>query len=104
MAEALGGSRALVPGLRVGGVDVRGAAPGTRETDLLHPENTVEKVQTILLTGGSAFGLGAADGVVRYLVERGKGFPTPGGAHRAHGGPLRPGPGEDPPSTRGGGG
>lgn len=63
----------------VAAVDVRGAAPGTRETDLLLPENTVDRVQAVLLTGGSAFGLGAAQGVMAYLRERGKGFPTPGG-------------------------
>jgi L-aminopeptidase/D-esterase-like protein len=57
-------------------VDVRGAAPATRETDLLRPDNTVQKVHAILLTGGSAFGLAAAAGVVRYLEERGAGFPT----------------------------
>lgn len=57
----------------VGGVDVRGAAPGTRETDLLRPENSVERVHGVLLGGGSAFGLAAADGVVRYLDERGIG-------------------------------
>jgi len=56
------------------GVDVRGAAPGTRETDLLNPVNTVQKVQAILLSGGSAFGLDAASGVVRYLEEHGLGF------------------------------
>src|SRR5271157_3996115 len=56
------------------GVDVRGAAPGTRETDLLNPVNTVQQVQAILLTGGSAFGLDAATGVVRYLEERGLGY------------------------------
>ncbi|MGE5359546.1 MAG: P1 family peptidase [Bacteroidales bacterium] len=60
----------------VGGVDVRGAAPGTRETDLLNPVNTVEKVQAIVLAGGSAFGLDAASGVMRYLEERGIGYPT----------------------------
>ncbi|WP_038057493.1 P1 family peptidase [Thermus amyloliquefaciens] len=101
MAEALWGKAALWPGIgvghftdlealtgctvvlveegAVGAVDVRGAAPGTRETDLLQPENTVERVQAVLLTGGSAFGLAAAEGVVRYLAERGRGFPTPGG-------------------------
>ena len=57
----------------VGGVDVRGAAPGTRETDLLRPENSVERVHGVLLGGGSAFGLAAADGVVRYLDEAGIG-------------------------------
>ena len=56
------------------GVDVRGAAPGTRETDLLNPVNTVQKVNAILLSGGSAFGLDAAGGVVRYLEEHGQGF------------------------------
>jgi L-aminopeptidase/D-esterase-like protein len=60
----------------VGGVDVRGAAPGTRETDLLRPENTVERVNAVLLTGGSAFGLDAAAGVMRFLEARGAGFPV----------------------------
>ena len=58
----------------VGGVDVRGGAPGTRETDLLNPVNVVEKVHAILLGGGSAFGLAAADGVMRWLEEQGIGF------------------------------
>lgn len=56
------------------GVDVRGLAPGTRETDLCRPGTLVEKAQAILLTGGSAFGLNAASGVMRYLWERGLGF------------------------------
>ncbi len=56
------------------GVDVRGSAPGTRETDLLNPTNSVQQVQAILLSGGSAFGLDAATGVVRYLEEHGLGF------------------------------
>jgi L-aminopeptidase/D-esterase-like protein len=56
------------------GVDVRGSAPGTRETDLLNPVNTVDKVQAILLSGGSAFGLDAASGVVRYLDEHRLGY------------------------------
>lgn len=56
------------------GVDVRGAAPGTRDTELLRPENTVQQVHALLLTGGSAFGLAAADGVMRWLAERGHGF------------------------------
>ena len=60
----------------VAGVDVRGSAPGTRETDLLRPMNLVEKVQAILLGGGSAFGLDAAGGVMRYLEERGLGQET----------------------------
>ncbi len=60
----------------VGGVDVRGAAPGTRETDLLDPSNLVERVHAILLAGGSAFGLDAASGVMKFLEERGIGFDT----------------------------
>ena len=59
-----------------GGVDVRGGAPGTRETDLLNPLNLVEKVHAIVLAGGSAFGLDAASGVMRYLEEQGIGFDT----------------------------
>lgn len=58
------------------GVDVRGAAPGTRETDLLDPSNLVERVHAIVLAGGSAFGLDAASGVMRFLEERGIGFDT----------------------------
>lgn len=58
----------------IAGVDVRGAAPGTRETDLLNPVNTVERVHALVLSGGSAFGLDAASGVMRYLDERGIGF------------------------------
>jgi L-aminopeptidase/D-esterase-like protein len=60
----------------VAGADVRGGAPGTRETDLLAPGRTVERVHAVLLTGGSAFGLDAAGGVMRYLEERGIGFDT----------------------------
>jgi len=60
----------------VGGVDQRGGAPGTRETDLLKPVNAVEKVHAVLLAGGSAFGLDAASGVMRYLEEKGIGFNT----------------------------
>jgi L-aminopeptidase/D-esterase-like protein len=62
----------------VGGVDVRGSAPGTRETDLLNPINLVEKVHAVLLSGGSAFGLDAASGVMRYLDEQNIGFKTAG--------------------------
>jgi L-aminopeptidase/D-esterase-like protein len=51
-------------------VDVRGGAPGTRETDLLSPVNLVEKVHAVLFSGGSAFGLDAASGVMKYLEER----------------------------------
>jgi L-aminopeptidase/D-esterase-like protein len=69
-----------------GGVDVRGAAPGTRETDLLRPLHLVQVVHAVLLGGGSAFGLDAAAGVMRYLEERGCGFDT--GAARV---PIVPG-------------
>lgn len=58
----------------VGGVDVRGGAPGTRETDLLDPVNMVQQVHAIVLSGGSAFGLDTATGVMRYLEERNIGF------------------------------
>ena len=60
----------------IAGVDVRGSAPGTRETDLLRPVNLVEKVHAILLSGGSAFGLDAAGGVTQYLEEQGIGYET----------------------------
>src|ERR1700682_3721990 len=91
-----GGSITDVPGLKVGhhtlterptgctvliceagataGVDVRGSAPGTRETDLLNPVNSVQQVYAILLAGGSAYGLDAAGGVMRYLEEHGLGY------------------------------
>jgi L-aminopeptidase/D-esterase-like protein len=91
------GSLTDVPGLRVGhatdsehmtgctvvlcpsqgcvaGVDQRGSAPGTRETDLLRPGQLVERINAVLLTGGSAFGLAAADGVMRYLEEQKAGY------------------------------
>lgn len=58
----------------VGGVSQRGGAPGTRETDLLHPLNMVDKVNAVVLSGGSAYGLDAAQGVVRFLEERGTGW------------------------------
>jgi len=58
----------------VGGVDVRGGAPGTRETDLLNPINLVDKVHAVVLAGGSAFGLDAASGVMKYLAERKIGY------------------------------
>jgi L-aminopeptidase/D-esterase-like protein len=63
----------------VAGVDVRGSAPGTRETDLLNPVNLVDKVHAVVLAGGSAFGLDAASGVVRFLEENGIGFDTGAG-------------------------
>jgi L-aminopeptidase/D-esterase-like protein len=62
------------PAGAVVGVDVRGSSPGTRETDLLSPIGRVGETHAILLTGGSAFGLGAADGVVRFLEEKGVGY------------------------------
>jgi L-aminopeptidase/D-esterase-like protein len=64
----------LARGSAVAGVDVRGAAPGTRETDLLHPSNVVERVHGVLLSGGSAWGLDAAGGVMRWLDEQGIGM------------------------------
>ena len=63
----------------VGGVSQRGGAPGTRETDLLDPGNLVDMVNAVVLSGGSAFGLDAAQGVVRYLEERGVGYKTNAG-------------------------
>ena len=63
----------------VGGVDVRGGAPGTRETDLLRPGTLVQGIHAVLLTGGSAWGLDAAGGVMRYLEERGVGWAFGGG-------------------------
>ena len=79
-AEAVTGCTVvLAPDGAVAGVDVRGAAPGTRETDLLRPGSLVERVHAVCLAGGSAFGLAAADGVMRYLAERGIGFATEGG-------------------------
>ncbi|GAB2922974.1 P1 family peptidase [Nonomuraea fastidiosa] len=63
----------------VAGVDVRGAAPGTRETELLDPRNLVERVHAVVLTGGSAYGLAAACGVVDRLADAGIGYPVAGG-------------------------
>lgn len=57
------------------GVDVRGSAPGTRETDTISPMNLVQEAQAVTLSGGSVFGLSASDGVVRWLAEAGRGFP-----------------------------
>jgi L-aminopeptidase/D-esterase-like protein len=62
----------------IGGVDVRGSAPGTRETDLLNPINLVQKVHAVVLAGGSAFGLDAASGVMRYIEEHKIGFKAGG--------------------------
>lgn len=69
-----GCSVVLCPQGAVCGVDVRGGAPGTRETDLLRSENLVERVHAVLLTGGSAFGLDAAGGVMRWLEAHGHGL------------------------------
>ncbi len=65
-----------VPGGATPGVSVRGGGPGTRETDALRPENLVQTIHAVCLTGGSAFGLAAADGVVGWLEERSLGFPV----------------------------
>jgi L-aminopeptidase/D-esterase-like protein len=64
----------IAPEGAVAGVDVRGGAPGTRETDLLRTGNTVEKIHAVALCGGSAYGLAAADGIMKYLSERNIGF------------------------------
>jgi L-aminopeptidase/D-esterase-like protein len=96
--ESGAGGLPAVPGVRVGhftdgrrptgctailtldgavcGVDVRGGAPGTRETDLLDPVNTIQAVHAVVLSGGSVFGLDSATGVVRFLEERDVGFPV----------------------------
>ncbi len=71
---ATGCTVVLCPDGATAGVDVRGSAPGTRENTLLNPVNMVQKVHAILLAGGSAYGLAAADGVMRWLEARGYGF------------------------------
>src|SRR2546430_17172174 len=63
----------------VASVDVRGGAPGTRDTDLLDPSCRVDQVDAICLSGGSAYGLSAADGVMRWMRERGRGLAVGGG-------------------------
>ncbi len=73
---ASGTTVVICPDGAVGGVDVRGAAPGTRETDLLAPENLVDRINAICLSGGSVYGLAAADGVVRHLEAKSLGFPV----------------------------
>jgi len=74
--DAVSGITVVVcPQGAVAGVDVRGSAPGTRETDLMAPHNLVEQVQAVVLSGGSVFGLSAADGATRWLAEEGYGFP-----------------------------
>ncbi|MEV0645060.1 P1 family peptidase [Phytomonospora sp. NPDC050363] len=69
----------LCPENTVASAEVRGGAPASRELELLDPQRMVSTVDAVLLTGGSAFGLAAADGVMRYCEERGRGVPTPGG-------------------------
>lgn len=78
--EAMTGCTVVVlPEPNIATVEVRGAAPGTRETDLLRPGMLVEQIHAIVLSGGSAFGLASADGVVQALEEVGRGHPTPAG-------------------------
>lgn len=72
--RATGSTVILTPAGTAAAVDVRGGAPGTRETDLLDPANTVQHVHAVLLTGGSAYGLAAADGVMRWLEEHSRGI------------------------------
>ncbi len=74
LEAATGCTVILCPEGAIGGVDVRGGAPGTRETDLLKPENLVDRIHAVVLAGGSAFGLDAASGVMKYLEERNIGF------------------------------
>src|SRR5438477_3739022 len=78
-AELPGCTAILLPEGATASGEVRGGAPATREFELLAPERTVEQVDAIVLSGGSAFGLAACDGVVRWLEERGRGFPTADG-------------------------
>ena len=76
---ATGSTVVLTPPGTVGAVDVRGGAPGTRETDLLDPANSVRHVDAVVLSGGSAYGLAAADGVMRWLEEHDRGVAMDGG-------------------------
>ncbi|HEX3284559.1 MAG TPA: P1 family peptidase [Mycobacterium sp.] len=76
---ASGTTVVMTPPGTVGAVDGRGGAPGTRETDLLDPINSVRHVDAVVLTGGSAYGLAAADGVMRWLEERERGVAMEGG-------------------------
>lgn len=78
---ATGTTVVLVPDGAPAGVDGRGGAPGTRETDLLDPSNLVQRVHGVCLSGGSAYGLAAADGVMRWLAEREHGFPVGAAPH-----------------------
>jgi L-aminopeptidase/D-esterase-like protein len=76
---ATGVTVVVLPPETVGSIEIRGGAPATRETAVLAPLASVEHVDAIVLTGGSAFGLASADGVMRALAEQGRGFPTRGG-------------------------
>jgi L-aminopeptidase/D-esterase-like protein len=76
---ACGTTVVLTPPGTIGAVDVRGGAPGSRETDLLDPANSVRYVDAVVLTGGSAFGLAAADGVMQWLEQHGRGVAMDGG-------------------------
>ena len=76
-SHGTGCTAVLVPRGATASVDVRGGAPGSRESDILSPHSSVGEVHGVLLSGGSAFGLAAADGVVRFLEERGFGHETP---------------------------
>src|SRR5690349_4939479 len=69
----------LLPDGTVASGEVRGGAPATREFELLRPERLVDRVDAVVLSGRSAFGLAAADGVVRYCEAQGQGYPTGGG-------------------------
>jgi L-aminopeptidase/D-esterase-like protein len=69
----------IAPPATRGGVDVRGGGPGTRETDVVGPLSGAHSVSAVMLSGGSAYGLAAADGAARWLEEHGRGYKTPGG-------------------------
>lgn len=86
---ATGTTVVLLPPGTTGAVDSRGGAPGTRETDLLVPENLVQQVDAVCLSGGSAYGLAAADGVMRWLSERNRGLRIGAGEHEVV--PIVPG-------------
>ncbi|GAB3468717.1 P1 family peptidase [Actinophytocola sediminis] len=86
---ATGTTVVLLPPGSAGAVDGRGGAPGTRETDLLVPENLVQQIDAVCLSGGSAYGLAAADGVMRWLGERGRGMRV--GEHEHEVVPIVPG-------------
>ena len=78
---ATGATAVLAPGGATAAVDVRGGGPGTRETDVLEPSHLVQRVNGLVLAGGSAYGLAAADGAMRWLGERGHGVPVGGPGH-----------------------